>query len=304
MWRADAPAFTNRTSLAWAAKPGLGTSACYLPTKHHHALVMLAQPAKQQVQISSKHTGSFRSWDKALINVFIRFPTPWTASIHISGPGNWMHRFRLVFWPCGVITSRVFTGHYCYPIAVSLHFSNPSRLFTRECINWLIGKAASTDRHLACGFQLQRLTMGLHELGLSQLRVISRYWCAIATVCHRIPKPLVIVALNSPIQWGIWTRLAASLCQCGKSTPTNIQKITHRFHCERVPIIFWFRRQIELSFGELDQFDVLFVGVFGLEQKLEGPFHGLEVVCSRRDDIRRFRVTYDNLCEKGAILHD
>ncbi len=41
MWRADAPALSNRTGLAWAAKPinaatpGLGTSVCYLPMKRH-----------------------------------------------------------------------------------------------------------------------------------------------------------------------------------------------------------------------------------------------------------------------------
>ncbi len=41
VWRADALALTNCASLAWAAKPlnaatpGLGTSVCYLPMKHH-----------------------------------------------------------------------------------------------------------------------------------------------------------------------------------------------------------------------------------------------------------------------------
>ncbi len=40
-WRADAPTLSNALNLAWAAKPlsaatpGLGTSVCLLPTKHH-----------------------------------------------------------------------------------------------------------------------------------------------------------------------------------------------------------------------------------------------------------------------------
>ncbi len=44
VWKADALALTRRTSLAWAAKPlNAATSACYLPMKQHHALVMPAQ---------------------------------------------------------------------------------------------------------------------------------------------------------------------------------------------------------------------------------------------------------------------
>ncbi len=60
MWRADAPALTNRTNLAWATKPvnaampRLGTSACFLPMKHHHALVMPAQPAQGECLPASK----------------------------------------------------------------------------------------------------------------------------------------------------------------------------------------------------------------------------------------------------------
>ncbi len=52
VWRADAPALSNQTGLAWTAKPitaatpGLGNSVCLVPTKHHHGspLVMPAQP--------------------------------------------------------------------------------------------------------------------------------------------------------------------------------------------------------------------------------------------------------------------
>ncbi len=63
VWRAGAPALTIRTGLALAAKllnaatPGLGTSACHLPMKRHHALAMPAQPD----QVTSEHlTGAIR----------------------------------------------------------------------------------------------------------------------------------------------------------------------------------------------------------------------------------------------------
>ncbi len=65
-----APALTNRASLALAAKPinvaapRLGTSVCYPPKKHHHALVMPAQSDQgempPQVQATKLQIGANR----------------------------------------------------------------------------------------------------------------------------------------------------------------------------------------------------------------------------------------------------
>ncbi len=50
VWRADAPALSNRAGLARAAKPknaatpGLGTSACWQSTKHHHSSPLVMPP--------------------------------------------------------------------------------------------------------------------------------------------------------------------------------------------------------------------------------------------------------------------
>ncbi len=59
VWRADTPAPSNQTGLAWTAKPinaatpGLGTSVCLLPMKHHHVspLAMPAQPAPGECRL-------------------------------------------------------------------------------------------------------------------------------------------------------------------------------------------------------------------------------------------------------------
>ncbi len=61
VWRADAPARSNWTSLVRAAKlinaatPGLGTSACNLPMKHHHAFVTPVQPHQGEWCRKSKY---------------------------------------------------------------------------------------------------------------------------------------------------------------------------------------------------------------------------------------------------------
>ncbi len=61
MWRADAPALSNRAALAWGAKPmnaatlGLGNLVRYLPIKHHYALVMPAHPAQGECRCKYKY---------------------------------------------------------------------------------------------------------------------------------------------------------------------------------------------------------------------------------------------------------
>ncbi len=55
----------GQASLAWAAKPinaatpGLGTSVCYLPLKHHHALVIKAQPDQGECRHKYKQSIGF-----------------------------------------------------------------------------------------------------------------------------------------------------------------------------------------------------------------------------------------------------
>ncbi len=57
VWRSDAPALTNGERLAWAenqinpATPGLETSACY-PPKKHHQWIMATLPRPQQATAS------------------------------------------------------------------------------------------------------------------------------------------------------------------------------------------------------------------------------------------------------------
>ncbi len=47
--KAKALLLSNPLSIASSLTPGLGASVCYLPMKHHHALVMPAQPDHGEV---------------------------------------------------------------------------------------------------------------------------------------------------------------------------------------------------------------------------------------------------------------